>query len=91
MDGAVPAGRPLLLRGFAWMALALCLGGWIMSACLLLNVGGNLPAQIVLEAEVVAFVLGLASLEGRGALAAGLAALTLLGWLTWGCTLGTAG
>lgn len=83
MSVKVKPHRPLLLRVLEWSAVVLCCTGWLMIACVLGHVGGNLPAQIFLSAHVSAFVLGLASLTRSGALAAGLAALTLSGWLVW--------
>lgn len=75
----------------AWIAASLLVLGWV---CLLVALCGgtnNLAYRMFLSSHPGAFVLGFFSCERLGSFSAGLAALTMTGFLAWASSLGAAG
>ena len=74
----------------AWIAASLLFIGWVSFPFVVLGIGRRLPTSIFFWSHLGAFVIGLTSFERLGGLSAGLAALTLTGWLAWASALSAA-
>lgn len=91
MNLAEKSIRAPILRVLAWIAASLILIGWVLLPFVFLGIGGSNPTHIFLWSHLGAFVIGLSSCERLGGISAGLAALTLTGWLAWANALSAAG